>query len=80
MSKWDKLIADILCRNKNLRFQDLCKALLQMGYTMSQPHGGGSHCTFRKAGCMPVTIPKHSAMNMAYIELVAQMIETYQEG
>ena len=80
MGKWEKLIADILRRDKNLRFQDLCKAMLQMGYTMRQPKGGSSHYTFRKTGCMPVTIPKHSPINMAYIEMVARIVESSLEG
>ena len=79
MGRWEKLIADILRRDKGLRFDDLSKALLQMGYTIHQPRGGGSHYTFRKPGCMPITIPKHSPMNMAYIELVAQAVERYME-
>lgn len=74
MSKWDKLIAEILSRDKSLRFDDLSKALEKMGYTKKQPSGGSSHYTFRKAGCMPITIPKQSPMNKAYIELVYNIV------
>ena len=79
MSQWDKLIADILAENKNLRFDNLRKALLKMGYTMEQPRGGSSHYTFRKPGCPPITIPKQQPMNRAYIELVAEAVRQYLE-
>lgn len=77
MSQWDQLIAEILAENKNLRFEDLKKALLKIGYTMDQPRGGSSHYTFRKPGCMPITIPKQQPMNRAYIVLVAAAVRQY---
>lgn len=82
MGQWDKIVAGILALNPNLRFDELSKALLRVGYTMSQPRGGSSHYTFRKAGCMPITIPKKSPMNKVYIELVAEAVRRYldEEG
>lgn len=82
MGQWDKLIADILGLNPNLRFEELSKALRRVGYTMNQPKGGSSHYTFRKRGCMPVTLPKQSPMNKAYIKLVAEAVQQYldEEG
>ena len=79
MSQWDKLVANILTKNKNLRFEELAKALIKIGYTMEQPRGGSSHYTFRKAGCFPITIPKQNPMNKAYIELVADAVRQYLE-
>lgn len=79
MSQWQKLIGAILSEDKNLRFEDLCKALIKIGYTMSQPRGGSSHYTFRKTGCFPITIPKQYPMNKAYIELVADTVRRYLE-
>jgi len=77
MSQWDKLVANILAKNKNLRFEELAKALTKIGYTMEQPRGGSSHYTFRKAGCLPITIPKQQPMNKAYIELVADAVRQF---
>ena len=77
MSKWEKLIQEILYSNKNLRFEDLSKALMKMGYTQHQPKGGSSHHTFRKQGRMPITLPKHTPMNKAYVELVKKAVEAY---
>ena len=79
MGKWDKLVMDILAGNKSLRFEELAKALIKIGYTMEQPRGGSSHYTFRKVGCFPITIPKQSPMNKAYIELAADAVRQYLE-
>ena len=79
MSQWDKLVAAILAKDKSLRFEDLAKALIRMGYEMSQPRGGSSHYTFRKPGCTPITIPKQQPLNRAYIDLVAEAVKRYLE-
>ena len=79
LSQWDKLIAEILECKPTLRFDDLKKALEKMGYTCKQPSGGSSHYTFRKDGCMPITIPKHSPLNKVYIELVANAVRAFIE-
>ncbi len=57
LSQWDKLIADILREDPTLRFESLYKALIKIGYTVSQPGGGSSHYTFRKAGVCPSPCP-----------------------
>lgn len=59
MSKWEKLIARICSLSKALRFDELRKVLENYGYEMNAPRGRSSHYTFRKQGCMPITIPKH---------------------
>lgn len=79
MSQWDKLIADILRMDPNLRFDQLYRALVKIGYEANQPRGGSSHYTFRKPGCLPITIPKKSLINRAYIELVAEAVRAYME-
>lgn len=77
MSKWEKLIQELLKRNSNLRFDDLVKILIKLGYTQNQPKGGSSHYTFRKKGCMPITIPKHTPLNKVYIEAVRELVREY---
>ena len=79
MSQWEKLIKEILKLNRNLRFEDLSKVLMRIGYTMEQPRGGSSHYTFRKLGCPPITIPKHQPLNKVYIEMVADVVRSYVE-
>ncbi len=79
MSQWDKLIADILSESPNLRFEDLYKALVKIGYAPNQPRGGSSHYTFRKPSCAPITLPKQTPMKRDYIEIVAEAVKRYLE-
>lgn len=58
MSKWDKLLTKICALSKDLRFDELRKVLESYGYMMNAPKGK-RHYIFRKAGCQPITIPKH---------------------
>ena len=76
MSKWDKLIARICSLSKDLRFDELRRVLESCGYTMYAPRGGSSHCTFRKPGCMPVTVPKNEPIKKVYVEMVREIVES----
>ena len=75
MSKWDKLIMRICSLSKDLRFSELQKVIESYGYWMDAPRSGSSHYTFRKAGCNPITIPKHEPVKRVYVEMVKQIIE-----
>lgn len=76
MSKWDKLLLRICSLSKDVRFDELRKVLECYGYEMAAPRGGSSHCTFRKSGCNPITIPKHEPIKKAYVEMVKQVVES----
>lgn len=76
MSKWDKLLARICLISKDLRFDEVKKILENYGYEMHAPRSGSSHYTFRKAGCQPITIPKHEPIKKAYIEMVKKVVES----
>lgn len=76
MSKWDKLLARIYNLSKSLRFDELRKVLESYGYEMNSPRGGSSHYTFRKAGCMPITISKHEPIKRIYVEMVRKIVES----
>ena len=76
MSKWDKLLVRIYSLSKDLRFDELRKVLESYGYQMSNPRGGSSHYVFRKAGCCPITIPKHEPIKKVYVEMVRQVVES----
>ena len=78
MSRFDKLIEDILKLNKNLRFEDLSKVLVRMGYTQHQPRGGSSHYTFRKPNRLPITLPKSTPMGKVYIEMIRNAVLEYE--
>ncbi len=76
MSKWDKLIARICNLSKDIWFDELRKVLESLGYEMTSPRSGSSHYTFRKQGCMPITIPKHEPIKKIYVEMVKQVVES----
>lgn len=76
MSKWDKLLAKICTLSKDLRFEELKKVMESYGYRMEAPKSGSSHCTFRKAGCQPITIPRHEPIKRIYVAMVKQVVES----
>ena len=80
MSKWDKLLKRICSLSKDLRFDELRKVLESYGYKMNAPRSGGSHYIFRKAGCQPITIPKHEPIKKVYVEMVKQIVESEVEN
>lgn len=75
MSRFDKLIQQILSLSKDLRFDELKKVLEYYGYTMTAPRSGSSHYTFRKEGCLPITIPKHEPIKKTYVIMVKEVVE-----
>ena len=76
MLKWDKLIARICNLSKDLRFTQFQKVLETYGYRMDAPRSRSSHYTFRKSGCMPITIPKHEPIKKVYVEKVREIVES----
>ena len=55
---------------------ELRKVLESYGYEMRQPNGGSSHCTFRKPGCAPITIPMHEPIKKVYVMMVKEVVES----
>lgn len=80
MSKWDKLLARICTLSKDIRFDELRRVLENYGYEMNAPRSGSSHYTFRKKGCMPITIPKHEPIKKVYVEMVKQIVESEERN
>ncbi len=76
MSQWEKLLNKVLDLSPDVRFEELKKILEHYGYVMTQPKSGSSHCTFRKAGCSLITIPRHKPIKRVYIEMVKEIIES----
>ena len=75
MSSWEKLLSRILTLSNDLRYEELKRVLEEYGYTVKQPKSGGSHYTFRKPGCMPITIPKHEPIKKIYVEMMKEVVE-----
>jgi predicted RNA binding protein YcfA (HicA-like mRNA interferase family) len=80
MSKWDKLLNRISNMSEDIRFDEVRKIMEYYGYKMSGPSGGSSHCTFRKPGYCPVTIPNHGYVKKIYIRMVKQITENEGEN
>ena len=59
-----------------ISFDELRKVLESYGYEINAPRSGSSHYTFRKAGCQPITIPKHEPIKKIYVEMVKQIVES----
>lgn len=76
MSQWEKLLTRIRTLSNDIRFEELKKVLESYGYVTSPPKSGSSHVTFRKPGCMPITIPKHNTIKKIYIEQVRNVVES----
>jgi predicted RNA binding protein YcfA (HicA-like mRNA interferase family) len=75
LSKWDKLLRKIISLSKGLRFKELRKVLEAYGYEIDTP-SGSSHRTFRKKGCMPITIPEDDPIDIPYVQMVRDVIES----
>lgn len=80
LSKWYKLLAKIRSLNKDMRFAELRMVLESYGYEMKRPSGGSSHCTFRKVGCAPITIPIHEPIKLVYVQMVKEVIESEERN
>ena len=74
MAKWEKLLERLYRLDMSIRFEELTKILKTFGYLSNETGGGSSHVTFRKKGCNPVTIPRHSPIKKVYIELVKNVV------
>ena len=74
MSQWDKLLARILTLSKDMRFDELKRVLEAYGYEGQMPKSGSSHCTFRKNGCAPITIPRHEPIKRVYVQMVRDVV------
>ena len=79
MTKWDKLLARITSLSNDLRFDELRRVLESYGYEARDPRGGSSHCTFRKKGRHPITIPRNEPIKRVYVEMVRQVVESEAE-
>ena len=76
MSQFEKLLQKIISLDNDLRFDEVRKVLEAYGYTLSGPRSGSSHRTFRKPGCLPITIPTHNPIKRIYIEMVKDIVES----
>ena len=74
MTKWQKLLQRLYDLDTSLRYEELDKILKAYGYSANETGGGSSHITFRKKGCLPITVPRHNPIKKAYIEIIRDAI------
>lgn len=75
MGRRDKLI-ELICarRPPEARFSDVKQLLELEGFR--QMRQKGSHVTFGKAGCAPITIPKHDEkVKRTYLDGVCALLD-----
>lgn len=69
-----KLVESILKNPKKVDFKELSRLLEGFGFECRQPSGGGSHYVFRKAGSMPISVPKDKPVNKKYVTQVIDLL------
>ena len=69
-----KLAEDILQNRKGVGFGELRRLLEGFGYECRQPKGGSSHYVFRKAGSMPISVPRDKPVNKRYVTAVIGLL------
>jgi hypothetical protein len=69
-----KLAEDILQNRKGVDFGELRRLLEGFGYECRQPKGGSSHYVFRKAGSMPISVPRDKPVNKRYLTAVIGLL------
>ncbi len=75
MSKKQKLIDKIKDNPKKIRFQELDKVLLSIGFQKRQPSKGSSHYTYILEG-MILTIPyQRPYVKIVYVKKAVQILE-----
>lgn len=74
MGRREDLLEKIKRNPTNVRFEQLDKLLKMYDYECRNK--GGSHYTYKRRGCTPVTVPYHKPVNSVYVKQVIASIET----
>lgn len=69
-----RLAGDILHNRKDVGFGELRRLLEGVGYECRQPKGGSSHYVFRRAGSMPISVPRDKPVNKRYVTAVIALL------
>lgn len=75
MSKKEKLLKKIRNNPRVVRFEELDKILIGVGFERSQPKGGSSHYTYTLEDKL-ITIPyKRPHVKVVYVKAVIRILE-----
>lgn len=80
MAQKERLLEKLNENPTNVRFEDLDRLLQEYGFECRQPRGGGSHYTYKRKGCRPITIPKHRPVKSVYVKRALALIENLRES
>lgn len=58
---------------KNCSFEDLERLLEAVGFVARSP--GGSHVTFKRPGCKPLTVPRRKPVKEHYVNEALDIID-----
>jgi predicted RNA binding protein YcfA (HicA-like mRNA interferase family) len=75
VSKWEKLFEKILRSPKDLRYEELVRVLVGLGYVCRA--GKGSHMVFGHESYPALTIPQHTPVKRAYVEQVREILKLH---
>ena len=77
MSKKQKLLEKIKNNPQRIRFQEVDKLLVSIGFDKRQPRGGSSHYTYSYKDII-ITIPyKKPYVKVKYIKNVIELLEKF---
>ncbi len=76
LSKIEKLFEKILRSPKEVRYDELVRVLIGLGYV--QRPGKGSHTVFCHEELPAMTVPHHTPVKQAYILQVKEILKTYR--
>lgn len=76
LSKWEKLLEKIRNNPKTVTFDEVDKVMRRLGYDGTFPRSGSSHCTYRKKGHTPITVPRHEPyVKEEYVKLIIEVMD-----
>ena len=76
LSKWEKLLEKIRNNPKTVTFEEVDKVMRRLGYDGKFPRTGSSHCTYRKKGHTPITVPRHEPyVKEEYVKLIIEVMD-----
>ena len=78
LKKYENYSPSELSKGTMQRLNNACAMIQEEKITIfiDVLRSGSSHYTFRKSGCMPITIPKHEPIKKVYVEMVRKIVES----
>ncbi len=78
MTKLDKLLFAVMDKRREIRYSEIVKVLLKLGYVERQ--GKGSHTVFSHQKYTTITLPRNNPVKRCYVEQVRTVLARYLSG